>query len=135
MYISDLKWMWHYSLLKNKFDCVGLTFTDTLTNLLVFFSNMLLRNTFSLSFQFIAIKNFREVRSYVNRELDSMILLKHCNVVKLLYFFYQPGKKEGEKFINLMMEYLPMSLMQYIQKMKRLGLQIPLTTIKASLTK
>ena len=31
------------------------------------------------------------------------------------------------------MEYLPMSLMQYIQKMKRLRLQIPKTTIKATL--
>ncbi len=78
----------------------------------------------------MAIKNFREVRSYVNRELDSMILLKHCNIVKLLYFFYQPVKREGEKFINLIMEYLPMSLMQYIQKMKRIGHKISGTTIK-----
>ena len=79
----------------------------------------------------VAIKNVRWNRAYnCHRELDMMLSLDHCNVVKLLFFFLQPGHVEGEKFLNLVMEFLQMSINQYISKLKKIGLGIPKLTIK-----
>jgi hypothetical protein len=57
-------------------------------------------------------------------------MLDHCNVVKLLYVFLQPGHVEGEKFLNLVMEFWQMSIFQYICKLKKVGLGIPKLTVK-----
>jgi len=84
-----------------------------------------------ISLQMVAIKTVRTSSDYNGRrERELMCMLDHCNVVKLLYVFLQPGHVEGEKFLNLVMEFWQMSIFQYIFKLKKVGLGIPKLTVK-----
>ncbi|XP_037931772.1 MATH and LRR domain-containing protein PFE0570w-like [Teleopsis dalmanni] len=47
--------------------------------------------------ELVAIKKVLQDRRFKNRELQIMRKLEHCNIVKLLYFFYS----SGEKFISV----------------------------------
>merc|ERR1719418_338684 len=33
--------------------------------------------------------------------------LEHCNIVKLMYFFYTSGEKKDEIYLNLVLEFVP----------------------------
>ena len=33
--------------------------------------------------------------------------LEHCNIVKLMYFFYTSGEKKDEIYLNLVLEFIP----------------------------
>ena len=44
---------------------------------------------------------------FKNRELQIMRRLEHCNIVKLMYFFYTSGEKKDEIYLNLVLEFIP----------------------------
>lgn len=54
-----------------------------------------------------AIKKVLQDKRFKNRELMIMRQLAHQNVVDLKYFFYSNGAKEGEVYLNLVLEYIP----------------------------
>jgi len=46
-------------------------------------------------------------KRFKNRELQIMRRLEHCNIVKLMYFFYTSGEKKDEIYLNLVLEFIP----------------------------
>jgi glycogen synthase kinase 3 beta len=58
----------------------------------------------------VAIKKVLVDPRYKNRELETMQLINNRYVVRLLNSFKTAGRKEKEIFLNLVMEYLPISL-------------------------
>jgi len=57
--------------------------------------------------QLVAIKKVLQDKRFKNRELQIMRRLEHCNIVKLLYFFYSSGDKKDEVYLNLVLEFVP----------------------------
>merc|ERR1719401_1828695 len=53
----------------------------------------------------VAIKKVFQDKRYKNRELQIMRELKHPNVVELKHAFYTTGDKQGETYLNVVMEY------------------------------
>ena len=48
--------------------------------------------------EMVAIKKVLQDKRFKNRELQIMRRLDHCNIVRLLYFFYTSGEKEVRSF-------------------------------------
>jgi len=46
--------------------------------------------------EMVAIKKVLQDKRFKNRELQIMRRLEHCNIVKLMYFFYTSGEKKDE---------------------------------------
>lgn len=57
--------------------------------------------------EMVAIKKVLQDKRFKNRELQIMRRLEHCNIVKLLYFFYTSGEKKDEIYLNLVLEFIP----------------------------
>ncbi|CAG8480791.1 5061_t:CDS:2 [Paraglomus occultum] len=55
----------------------------------------------------VAIKKVLQDKRFKNRELQIMKLVSHPNIVDLKAFFYTPGEKKDELFLNLVLEYVP----------------------------
>jgi glycogen synthase kinase 3 beta len=55
----------------------------------------------------VAIKKVLQDKRFKNRELAIMRVLDHCNIVKLLYFFYSQGEKKDDVYLNLVLEFVP----------------------------
>lgn len=55
----------------------------------------------------VAIKKVLQDKRFKNRELAIMRVLDHCNIVKLLYFFYSQGEKKDDVYLNLVLEFIP----------------------------
>ena len=55
----------------------------------------------------VAIKKVLQDKRFKNRELQIMRRLEHCNIVKLMYFFYTSGEKKDEIYLNLVLEFIP----------------------------
>lgn len=55
----------------------------------------------------IAIKKVLQDKRFKNRELTIMRNLKHCNIVKLKFFFYSMGDQKDEVYLNLILQYVP----------------------------
>lgn len=86
-----------------------------------------------LNDQKVAVKQVLQDRRYRNRELPLMRSLRHCNVVTLLYFFLQEVNQQNQKLsdivLNLVMEYIPQSVIVLTTKSdRRIG--VPVFTIK-----
>lgn len=63
----------------------------------------------------VAIKKvFQDIR-YKNRELQILQELNQVNVVRIKNYFYTIGKNDNEKYLNVVMDYLPESLYQIIK--------------------
>lgn len=67
--------------------------------------------------QMVAIKKVFHNEKFKNRELQMMRLLDHPNVITLHYFFYstRKGYKKEEKFLNMIMEFIPETLWSVAQ--------------------
>jgi glycogen synthase kinase 3 beta len=57
--------------------------------------------------EMVAIKKVLQDKRFKNRELQIMRRLEHCNIVKLMYFFYTSGEKKDEIYLNLVLEFVP----------------------------
>ena len=57
---------------------------------------------------------------FKNRELQIMRRLEHCNIVKLMYFFYTSGEKKDEIYLNLVLEFIPETVCLVLTKDKSL---------------
>lgn len=64
----------------------------------------------------VAIKKVYQDRKYKNRELEILKMLRYPNVLEMRdHFFTYEGEKE---YLNVVMEYFPMNLYDYIQAQK-----------------
>ena len=50
--------------------------------------------------EMVAIKKVLQDKRFKNRELQIMRRLEHCNIVKLMYFFYTSGEKKDEIYLG-----------------------------------
>lgn len=64
--------------------------------------------------EIIAIKTVLQDPKFKNRELQIMKLIHHQNVVDLKYYCYKKGEK-NQIFLDLILEYVPETLYQYIK--------------------
>ncbi|XP_055844683.1 protein kinase shaggy-like isoform X2 [Episyrphus balteatus] len=98
--------------------------------------------------ELVAIKKVLQDRRFKNRELQIMRKLEHCNIVKLLYFFYSSGEKlaefpidlgifagvlkpqRDEVFLNLVLEYIPETVYKVARQYAKTKQTIPIHFIR-----
>ena len=61
----------------------------------------------------VAVKKVKVDPTHKNRELDILKMLNHKNCISLLNSFKTYGSQPGTTYINIVMDYLPMSLHQF----------------------
>lgn len=66
--------------------------------------------------EIVAIKKVFQDRRYKNRELSILIELDHPNVIKLRHYFYTPGDKPNDVFLNCVMDYIPDTLSRVVRQ-------------------
>jgi glycogen synthase kinase 3 beta len=64
----------------------------------------------------VAIKKVFQDKRYKNRELQILKELNHPNVIKLRHYFYTPGEKAEEIYLNCVMDYVPDTLSRVIRQ-------------------
>ncbi|CAG7890884.1 unnamed protein product [Brassica rapa] len=77
----------------------------------------------------VAIKKVLQDRRYKNRELQTMRLLDHPNVVSLKHCFFSTTDKD-ELFLNLALEYVPETVHHVINHYSNLNQRMPLVYAK-----
>jgi glycogen synthase kinase 3 beta len=78
----------------------------------------------------VAIKKVLQDPKYHNRELDVLKLLHHKNCIALKGSFKTAGKKPGEVFLNLVMDFSPSTLHQYATGFRRSRQYPPIFFVK-----
>lgn len=86
--------------------------------------------TVSETTEVVAIKKVYQDKRYKNRELSIMKELDHPNVIKLRHYFYTPGEKPDEVFLNCVMDYIPDTLSRLIRQYAKSKLQFPKIVFK-----
>jgi len=79
--------------------------------------------------EIVAIKKVLQDRRFKNRELQIMRLMKHCNVVELKHSFYAKGDKD-EIYLNLVMEYVPITVHHHLKSYFKMKKSIPIFLVK-----
>lgn len=77
----------------------------------------------------VAIKKVLQDRRYKNRELQTMRLLDHPNVVSLKHCFFSTTEKD-ELYLNLVLEYVPETVHRVIKHYNKLNQRMPLVYVK-----
>lgn len=77
----------------------------------------------------VAIKKVLQDRRYKNRELQLMRSMDHPNVVRLKHCFYSTTSKD-ELFLNLVMEYVPVTMYRVLKRHINANQRMPLIYIK-----
>ncbi|XP_009617298.1 shaggy-related protein kinase NtK-1 [Nicotiana tomentosiformis] len=77
----------------------------------------------------VAIKKVLQDKRYKNRELQTMRLLDHPNVVCLKHCFFSTTEKD-EVYLNLVLEYVPETVHRVIKHYNKLNQRIPLILVK-----
>ncbi|KAL0691702.1 hypothetical protein Bca4012_091381 [Brassica carinata] len=77
----------------------------------------------------VAIKKVLQDRRYKNRELQTMRLLNHPNVVSLKHCFFSTTDKD-ELYLNLVLEYVPETVHHVINHYSNLNQRMPLVYAK-----
>ncbi|KAH0944106.1 hypothetical protein HID58_003743 [Brassica napus] len=77
----------------------------------------------------VAIKKVLQDRRYKNRELQTMRLLDHPNVVSLKHCFFSTTDKD-ELYLNLALEYVPETVHHVINHYSNLNQRMPLVYAK-----
>ena len=80
--------------------------------------------------EMVAIKKVLQDKRFKNRELQIMRRLEHCNIVKLMYFFYTSGEKKDEIYLNLVLEYIPETVYKVARQYSKGKQTIPAMFIK-----
>jgi len=78
----------------------------------------------------VAIKKVFQDKRYKNRELQIMKELNHPNVCVLRQFFYSPGDKPEETYLNLVMDFIPENAYQVLKHYIKRKQQMPMLPIK-----
>ncbi|KAG6536114.1 hypothetical protein ZIOFF_001158 [Zingiber officinale] len=77
----------------------------------------------------VAIKKVLQDKRYKNRELQTMRLLDHPNVVCLKHCFFSTTEKE-ELYLNLVLEYVPETVHRVIKHYNKMNQRMPLIYVK-----
>ncbi|KAI6674507.1 hypothetical protein NL676_002413 [Syzygium grande] len=77
----------------------------------------------------VAIKKVLQDRRYKNRELQTMRLLDHPNVVSLKHCFFSTTEKD-ELYLNLVLEYVPETVHRVIKHYNKMNQRMPLIYVK-----
>lgn len=77
----------------------------------------------------MAIKKVLQDKRYKNRELQTMRLLDHPNVVALKHCFFSTTEKD-ELYLNLVLEYVPETVHRVIKHYNKLNQRMPLIYVK-----
>ena len=75
--------------------------------------------------EMVAIKKVLQDKRFKNRELQIMRRLEHCNIVKLMYFFYTSGEKKDEIYLNLVLEFIPETVYKVARQYAKSKQSIP----------
>lgn len=78
----------------------------------------------------VAIKKVFQDRRYKNRELPILKDLNHPNCIKMRHAFYSPGDKADEVYLNIVMDYIPVTLSRIIRQAHKSSQNMPLLTVK-----
>ncbi|KAG9337738.1 hypothetical protein JZ751_028235, partial [Albula glossodonta] len=66
----------------------------------------------------------------MNRELQIMRKLDHCNIVRLRYFFYSSGEKKDEVYLNLVLDFVPETVYRVARHFNKAKTTIPIIYVK-----
>ncbi|KAK4756526.1 hypothetical protein SAY87_006653 [Trapa incisa] len=77
----------------------------------------------------VAIKKVLQDKRFKNRELQTMRLLDHPNVVSLKHCFFSTTEKD-ELFLNLVLEYVPETVHRVIKHYYKMNQRMPLIYVK-----
>ncbi|KAJ6756983.1 SHAGGY-RELATED PROTEIN KINASE ALPHA [Salix koriyanagi] len=77
----------------------------------------------------VAIKKVLQDKRYKNRELQTMRLLDHPNVVSLKHCFFSTTEKD-ELYLNLVLEYVPETVHRVIKHHRKMNQKMPLIYVK-----
>ncbi|KAI3866182.1 hypothetical protein MKW92_017717 [Papaver armeniacum] len=77
----------------------------------------------------VAIKKVLQDKRYKNRELQTMRLLDHPNVVALKHCFFSTTEKD-ELYLNLVLEYVPETVHRVIKHYNKMNQRMPLIYVK-----
>ncbi|URD84395.1 hypothetical protein MUK42_02293 [Musa troglodytarum] len=77
----------------------------------------------------VAIKKVLQDKRYKNRELQTMRLLDHPNVVCLKHCFFSTTEKD-ELYLNLVLEYVPETVHRVIKHYNKMNQRMPLIYVK-----
>lgn len=77
----------------------------------------------------VAIKKVLQDKRYKNRELQTMRLLDHPNVVSLKHCFFSTTEKD-ELYLNLVLEYVPETVHRVIKHYNKMSQRMPLIYVK-----
>ncbi|KAK8968379.1 Shaggy-related protein kinase alpha [Platanthera guangdongensis] len=77
----------------------------------------------------VAIKKVLQDKRYKNRELQTMRLLDHPNVISLKHCFFSTTEKD-ELYLNLVLEYVPETVHRVIKHYNKMNQRMPLIYVK-----
>ncbi|KAG1371400.1 putative Glycogen synthase kinase-3 [Cocos nucifera] len=77
----------------------------------------------------VAIKKVLQDKRYKNRELQTMRLLDHPNVVSLKHCFFSTTEKD-ELYLNLVLEYVPETVHRVVKHYNKMSQRMPLIYVK-----
>ncbi|XP_076945156.1 shaggy-related protein kinase gamma-like [Bidens hawaiensis] len=77
----------------------------------------------------VAIKKVLQDKRYKNRELQTMRVLDHPNVVALKHCFFSTTEKE-ELYLNLVLEYVPETIHRVIRHNNKMNQRMPMIYVK-----
>ena len=77
----------------------------------------------------VAIKKVLQDKRYKNRELQTMQLLDHPNVVQLKHHFFSTTEK-GEVYLNLVLEYVAETVYRVAKYYNRMNQRVPILYVK-----
>eukprot|EP01018_Ginkgo_biloba_P001036 Gb_21469 [translate_table: standard] len=77
----------------------------------------------------VAIKKVLQDKRYKNRELQTMRLLDHPNVVSLKHCFFSTTEKD-ELYLNLVLEYVPETVYRIAKHYTRMAQRMPMIYVK-----
>lgn len=75
--------------------------------------------------ELVAIKKVLQDRRFKNRELQIMRMIVHPNVISMKHCFFSTGEQKGEVYLNLVLEYVPSTLYQFLRSHVRRHERMP----------
>ncbi|KAL1919046.1 uncharacterized protein VTP21DRAFT_2427 [Calcarisporiella thermophila] len=78
----------------------------------------------------VAIKKVLQDKRFKNRELQIMKVLDHPNIVQLKSYFYTNGEKNGEVYLQLVLDYVPQTIYRVTRDYAKQKQPIPMLLVK-----